>query len=37
MEKQKLMPALIGLGIGLAVLYITVRVISSGWSAGSGK
>jgi hypothetical protein len=34
MDKKGLVPALIGLAVGLGVLYLTVRVISSGWKAG---
>ncbi len=34
MEKKGLVPSLIGLAVGLGVLYLTVRVISSGWKAG---
>jgi hypothetical protein len=34
MEKKGLVPTLIGLAVGLGVLYLTVRVISSGWQAG---
>lgn len=35
MKKEGLVPALIGLAVGLGVLYLTVRVIGSGWKAGS--
>jgi hypothetical protein len=34
MDKKGLVPTIIGLAIGLGVLYLTVRVISSGWKAG---
>ncbi len=34
MEKKGLVPSLIGLAVGPGVLYLTVRVISSGWKAG---
>jgi hypothetical protein len=34
MEKKGIVPTLIGLAVGLGVLYLTVRVISSGWKAG---
>lgn len=32
--KKGIVPAVVGLGISLALLYVTVRVISSGWNAG---
>jgi hypothetical protein len=34
MKKDGLVPSLIGLAVGLGVLYLTVRVISSGWKGG---
>ncbi len=34
MKKDGLVPGLIGLAVGLGVLYLTVRVISGGWKAG---
>jgi hypothetical protein len=34
MDKKGLVPALVGLAVGLGVLYLTVRVVSAGWSAG---
>ena len=34
MKKDSLVPSLIGLAVGLGVLYLTVRVISSGWKGG---
>lgn len=34
MDTSKLIKSAVGIGIGLAVLYLTVRVISSGWKAG---
>lgn len=34
MDKKGLVPGLIGLAVGLGVLYLTVRVVSAGWAAG---
>jgi hypothetical protein len=34
MDKKGLVPTLIGIAVGLGVLYLTVRVVSSGWKAG---
>lgn len=34
MDKKGLVPAIVGLTVGLAVLYLTVRVVSAGWKAG---
>lgn len=35
MDKKGLVPTIIGLAVGLGVLYLTVRVVSAGWKAGS--
>ena len=34
MDKKGLVPTIIGLVVGLGVLYLTVRVVSAGWKAG---
>ena len=34
METKKLVPTLLGLAVGLTVLYVTVRVVSSAWKSG---
>ena len=34
MENKGLVPTLIGIAVGLGVLYLTVRVVSAGWKAG---
>jgi hypothetical protein len=34
METKKLVPTVVGLAIGLGVLYLTVRVVSSAWKSG---
>ena len=34
MNNKELVPTIIGIAVGLGVLYLTVRVISSGWKAG---
>lgn len=34
-NKDGLVPALIGFGVSLVVLYVSVRVIASGWKAGT--
>ena len=33
-EKNKIIPALLGWGVGLALLYVTVRVVSGAWKSG---
>lgn len=34
MEKKGILPTVIGLVVGLGVLYLTVRVASSAWKGG---
>jgi hypothetical protein len=34
METKNLVPTVVGLAVGLAVLYVTVRVVSSAWKSG---
>lgn len=34
MDKKGILPSIIGLAVGLGVLYLTVRVVSSGWKGG---
>jgi hypothetical protein len=34
MEKKGILPTVIGLVVGLGVLYLTVRVASAGWKGG---
>ena len=34
MEKKGILPTVIGLAVGLGVLYLTIRVASSAWKGG---
>jgi hypothetical protein len=34
MDKKGIVPTIIGLAVGLGVLYVTVLVVSKGWRGG---
>jgi len=34
MDKKGIVPTIIGLALGLGVLYVTVLVVSKGWRSG---
>ena len=34
MEAKKLVPTIVGYAVGLGLLYLTVRVVSSAWKSG---
>jgi hypothetical protein len=34
MEAKKLVPTIVGYAVGLGLLYLTVRIVSSAWKGG---